>query len=125
MRRIGDFARSSGSPFAAGEDMTEVRLVAEPTFQADLRQAQRGADDQFLGALDALLAYPLLGRQPRGAFECAGKMAARQGAGLGEVGDCQAFAKVGEDQLLGDTFASGGRGHRWRISVEHSAQVGP
>ena len=93
--------------FAAGEHMAEVRLVAKTAFQADLRQAQGRTGDQFLGALDALLADPFLWRQPGGALERPGKMAARQRAGLGQVGDGQAFAQVGQDQLFGDTFAPG------------------
>ncbi|CAN2969613.1 hypothetical protein METHPM2_1550006 [Pseudomonas sp. PM2] len=93
--------------FAAGEHMAKVRLVAKATFQADLREAQGRAGNQLLGALDALLANPFLGRQPRGALEGAGKVAARQGAGLGQVGDCQAFAEVGKDQLLGDALTPG------------------
>ena len=32
-------------------------------------------------------------------------MAARQRAGLGQVGNGQAFAEVGQDQLLGDALA--------------------
>ncbi len=47
-------------PFTAREHVAEVRLVAKPALQADLRQAQGGMGDQFLGAFDALLANPLL-----------------------------------------------------------------
>jgi hypothetical protein len=49
-------------PFAAGEHVTEMRLIAEAAIQADLRQAQVVADQQ-LGASNALLANPVLRRE--------------------------------------------------------------
>ena len=112
-------------PFTAGKHMAEVRLVAEPALQADLREAQGGRGDQLLGTLDALLADPFLGRQPGAALESARKMAARQGAGLGQLGDGQAFAEVGQDQLFGDAFApraqaaSGGQARRTVLKSGH------
>ena len=93
--------------FAAREHVAEVRLVAKPAFQADLREAQGRAGDQFLGSLDTLLANPLLRLQPGGALEGAGEVAARQRASLRQVGNCQAFAEVGKDQLFGNALASG------------------
>ena len=49
-------------------------------------------------------------------------MAARQCAGLGQVGNRQAFAEVGEDQLLGDTLAPGaeaaGRANAWSTMLK-------
>ena len=55
--------------FAAGEDVAEVRLIAEAAFEADLREAQVGAPDQLLGPDDALVANPVLGREAGAALE--------------------------------------------------------
>ncbi|CAI8729440.1 hypothetical protein EMIT0196P_30473 [Pseudomonas chlororaphis] len=93
--------------FAVGEDVAEMRLVAEAAFQADLRQGQVGVLDQLLGPGDALAADPFLGRQAGAALEGAGEMAAGQGAGPGEFGDFQGAAQAVEDHLLDQAFAPG------------------
>jgi hypothetical protein len=90
--------------FAAAEQVTEVRLVAEPAFLADLRQAQGGAGDQHLGLLDALLANPFLGRYTGGALEGPGEMAAGQLTGASQFRHLQGASKIGEDQLLDPLF---------------------
>ena len=89
---------------AAGKHMAEMRLIAEPAFQADLRQAQVGVLDQQLGPREALGANPVLRRHPGAAFEGAGKMAARQRTGAGQFGDLEAFAEAFEDQLFDLSF---------------------
>lgn len=92
-----------------GEDVTKVRLVAEPAFQADLRQGQVGLPDQLLGPGDALATDPGLRGLAGAAFECSGKMTAGQGAGLGQFGDFQRVAKAVENHFLDQAFAPGDR----------------
>ena len=91
--------------FAAGEHVTEVRLIAKAAFEADLREAQVSVLNQQLGPGDALLANPFLGRIAGAAFERTGEMTAREGAGPGQFGDFQAFAEAIEDQLFHQPFA--------------------
>ena len=56
--------------------MGEMCLIAEATFQADLRQGQVGVLDQLLGPGDALPANPVLRREAGAALERTGKMTA-------------------------------------------------
>jgi hypothetical protein len=80
--------------------VTEVRLIAEAAFQADLRQGQVGLLYQLLGPGDALATNPVLGRQASAALEGAGEMTAGQRAGPCQFGDFQGVAEAVEDQLL-------------------------
>ena len=91
--------------FAAGEHVTEVRLIAKAAFEADLREAQVSVLNQQLGPGDALLANPFLGRIAGAAFERTGEMTAREGAGPGQFGDFQAVSQAIQDQLLHQPFA--------------------
>jgi len=106
--------------FAAGEHMAEMRLIAEPAFQTDLRQAQVGVPDQQLGPRKALGANPVLRRQSGAAFEGAGKMTARQRTGAGQFGNLKAFAEAFKDQLFDLPFAlrteSADPGLAWIVS---------
>jgi hypothetical protein len=48
--------------FAAGEDVTEMRLIAEAAFEADLREAEVSVLNQLFGQGYALVTNPVLGR---------------------------------------------------------------
>ena len=82
-----------------------MRLIAEAAFETDLRQRQVGALDQLLGAGDALVANPVLRREPGAALERAGEMTARKGTGSGQFGHFNGLTKALEDQLLDQAFA--------------------
>jgi hypothetical protein len=91
--------------FAAGEDVAEVRLIAETAFETDLREAQAGVLDQLLGQGNALLTNPVLWREACAALERAREVTARQGASLCQFSDFQAVAQTLEDQLFNQFFA--------------------
>ena len=95
--------------FAVGENVTEVRLIAEAAFQADLRQGQVGLLDQLLGPGDALATNPVVGRQASAALEGTREMTAGQRAGPCQFGDFQVVAEVVEDQLLDQAFPPGSK----------------
>ena len=85
--------------------MTEVRLIAEAAFEADLRQCQVGVLDQLLGSGNPLVTNPVLGRVTGAALERTGKMTAREGASPCQFSHLNGFIETVEDQLFRQSFA--------------------
>lgn len=95
---------------------TEGALVAEPTFQADLCQAQRGADDQRSLARWMRCWRIHSGRQPSvhlNARENGCATRRRLGRDRRLPGFRQGWARI---SCLAIFACVGGRGHRWRIA---------
>ena len=79
--------RVRGASLRPAEDAAQVSLVVEPTADGDLGQAQVGLSHERLGAFDAPLQDPAMGRDTQGRLEGIVEVARRQAGRAGQIRD--------------------------------------
>src|ERR1700761_37367 len=84
-----------------GKHPREVALIGKTGVERDRTERLVGIEDQFLGALDALLQQPLVRRTSHGLLEGAAEMARRQPARARQFRQAEITGEIGAQQFLG------------------------